>query len=374
VHTGLRFSSILLRRLMYSVSHPRILFFLLALSVFTSATAAHPKNIVKRVQKAVATSTLDQPGTHPFHLKAVLAPSQDRDNNSGRTGTIEIWWKVPGEWRREVSCPNFHQVQIVSGSQTWQKNDGDYFPNWLSEIANALILPVPLSDDLYKQMDSGEVKQLPGRTLVIGGKELHTIGMTNLSWAILSSNGEVQKGMGASIALNDQTGLLLYGGGFGWGGGFEDYKGFHGRQIARTVSSGSPEVTAKVVTLEDLRDVPDGWFSPTASGGSPVIQTDFLDELSLRKNLLPQDPAPWPPTKDGPLEGVLTTEVLIDRTGAVREVGSIVSDNSSLNDDARKRIEAMRFTPFLLNGAPIQVLSRITLAFKTTRPDTPAAQ
>jgi hypothetical protein len=39
-----------------------------------------------------------------------------------------------------------------------------------------------------------------------------------------------------------------------------------------------------------------------------------------------------------------------------------------------KRIEAMRFKRFLLNGAPIQVLSRITLAFKTVRPDTPAAQ
>ncbi len=117
--------------------------------------------------------------------------------------------------------------------------------------------------------------------------------------------------------------------GIGFDGLFDDYKGFHNRQVARTVSSGDPEVTAKVVTLEDLRNAPDGWFAPTTSDSSQLIQTAFLDELALRKNLLPPDPTPWPPTKDGPLEGVLTTEVSIDRTGVVREVGPIVSDNSS---------------------------------------------
>jgi Gram-negative bacterial TonB protein C-terminal len=340
----------------------RIIYFLLALSVAVCSPAAHSEDIVKRIQKAVAISALDQPGTHPFHLKAILAPSSDRDKDSGRTGSVEIWWKAPGEWRREVSSPQFHQVQIVSGGQTRQKNDGDYFPNWLRNLADALIRPVPLSPDLYKQMDSGEVK------------DLVRFGVTHVSWAIMSSNGEVQKGLGAGIELNDNTGLLFTANGMGFDGLFHDYKGFHNRQVARTVSSGDPEVTAKVVTLEDLGSVPEGWFAITASGGSPLIQTAFLDELNLRKNLLPQDPTPWPPIKDGPLEGVLTTEVSIDRTGAVRETGPIVSDNSSLDDAARKHIEAMHFRPFLLNGAPIQVLSRITLSFKTVRPDTSAAQ
>jgi hypothetical protein len=301
---------------------PRILYFLLALSVAACSTAAHAQDINKRVQKAVAISTLDQPGTHPFHLKAILAPSLDRDKDSGRTGSVEIWWKAPDEWRREVSCPQFHQLQIISGSQTWQKNDGDYFPNWLRTVADALILPVPLSPALYAQMDSGEVK------------DLARFGITHVSWAIMSSNGEVQKGLGAGIELNDNTGLLFTANGMGFDGLFHDYKGFHNRQVARTVSSGSPEVTAKVVTLEDLGSVPDDWFAATASGGSPLIQTGVLDELNLRKNLLPQDPRPWPPANDGPLEGVLTTEVSIDRTGAVRETGPIVSDNSSLNDAA----------------------------------------
>ena len=60
------------------------------LSLYTTARAEDPVNLVR---KAVARSTLNQPGTKPFHLKADFEPSFERDKDSGRTGDIEIWWK-----------------------------------------------------------------------------------------------------------------------------------------------------------------------------------------------------------------------------------------------------------------------------------------
>jgi hypothetical protein len=65
----------------------------------------HAEDLAGRITKAAQKSTLDQPGTKPFHLKAVLAPSNARDNDSGRTGEIEVWWKSPTVWRRELRCP-----------------------------------------------------------------------------------------------------------------------------------------------------------------------------------------------------------------------------------------------------------------------------
>jgi hypothetical protein len=59
---------------------------------------------------------------------------------------------------------------------------------------------------------------------------------------------------------------------------------------------------------------------------------------------------------------------VIDREGKVREIGTIVSDNPGMNDSAHQQIEAMQFKPFLEDGAPVQVYSRITMAFKTVRP------
>lgn len=39
--------------------------------------SAHAEDQAGRIKEAVQKSTLDQPGTKPFHLKAVLAPSYD---------------------------------------------------------------------------------------------------------------------------------------------------------------------------------------------------------------------------------------------------------------------------------------------------------
>jgi hypothetical protein len=41
-------------------------------------------NLAKDIKKAAERSTLDQPGNKPFHLKATVAPSFERDKESGR--------------------------------------------------------------------------------------------------------------------------------------------------------------------------------------------------------------------------------------------------------------------------------------------------
>ena len=45
----------------------------------------------KVVKKAVERCTLNQAGTKPFHLKAVLAPSFEKDRGSNRSGEVEYW-------------------------------------------------------------------------------------------------------------------------------------------------------------------------------------------------------------------------------------------------------------------------------------------
>jgi len=300
---------------------------------------------VAQVKKAVERNTLDQPGTKPFHLKAERSPSSERDKASGLTGEVEIWWAAPDKWRREVRSPEFHQIEIVNGSKDWQKNDGDYFPEWLRETAVALVKPVPDLDKLVKQVDGGEVRNL--------------MGTTHVSWVEMGSDGVVSKGIGAAIALNDDG--ISYASGLGFSVGLKDFKSFHGRNIARTVNM------ARVTVLEDLEDAA-GLFDVGPGAGDPIIQTQVVDEVAVRKNLIPQDVAGWPPLAQGPLEGVLMANVVIDREGKVREVGSLLSDNPGLSDAARKRIADMQFKPYVVNGLPIQVVTTVTMPFKTVRP------
>jgi hypothetical protein len=328
---------------------------IVCVTLFASSPSTRADDSEKTVKKAVERSTLNQPGTKPFHLKAVLAPTYERDLSSNRTGEVEIWWISPNQWRREVRSPDFHQVCVFNGSREWQKNEGDYFPEWLRETSVALIQPVPDLDQVLKQLGEADVKRL--------------FGATHFSWMTMSSDGNVEKGMGAGITVTENTGLLQGGSDIGWSGYYSDYKGFHGRMVARKVSVGSPEVTAKVTILEDFRDISSNLFDASAGvGDSPPLKTLVVPEPDLRKNLLPTSQVVWPTLKDGPVEGTVTTEIVVDRTGKVREVGTIVSDNPGVSETAGKAIGSMQFKPYIQDGNPIQVVSRITMPFKTLRP------
>jgi Gram-negative bacterial TonB protein C-terminal len=163
---------------------------------------------------------------------------------------------------------------------------------------------------------------------------------------------------------------MSFASGIGYDAGLEEVADFHGRSIARKVTSGGggAEVTARVTVLEDLKDATPQLFDSGPNASDPILETRLVDEVTERKNLLPQDVAGWPPLEQGPLEGVLIAKVVIDREGKIRDIGSVLSDNPGLNDAARERIMSMRFNPCLLDGAPVQVVTTVTMPFKTTRP------
>jgi hypothetical protein len=310
--------------------------------------------MAERAKKAVKKSTLNQNGTKPFHLKATIAPSR-ADRGAERTGAVEYWWKSPQEFRREVRSPGFHQILVVTGGHESQANEGDYFPEWLREAAVALVEPAPHLEQTLKEMESGEVKRLMGNTYA--------------SWMSFSTDGTAKKSIGCSLALTDSTGLIFYGGCTGWGALYKDYKDFHGRQVGRTVESGNPQVTTRVEVLEDLSENSARSFVAPESGGENAIRTVIVDELTMRRKLVTPAAFSWPALKDGSLEGILTTTIVVDRAGNVREVGTIVSDNPALGDYAAKAVQELKFTPYTENGQAVQVISRITTAFKASRPN-----
>jgi hypothetical protein len=320
-----------------------------------ASTVAYGDNLAKDIKKAAERSTLDQPGTRPFRLRAQLAPSFERDKNSGRSGEIEIWWASPTQWKRELRSPEFHLTEINNGEHTWQKTEGTYFPQWLEQTAAELILPVPPLTRILDQIPQAEVRRIGP--------------MTSLSWATPSGTSEAHGVIRATIALQNSTGLLLYASGLGWGAEFKDYADFHGRMVAHTVNIGSPQVTAKITTLEELGELPSDFFDANRGGSNPYrLRTVLIDEASLRKNLEPFGPLSWPPVQDGPLQGTVTTQIVVDVDGKVREVGPIAAENPALSEYAKETLTSMRFKPFVFDGALTQVLSQIVLPFKTERP------
>jgi len=329
--------------------------FLWLFLLFILFPVADAEDTAGKVKKAVERSTLSQPGTKPFHLKAAVAPSFERDKSSGRTGSIEIWWASRGQWKREIRSPEFHQIEIVSNGRDWQRNEGDYFPEWLREIAVQLVNPLPDIDQVVDRVKTAENRNLPGQI--------------EISWSATTGTTAVRNIQRFVIALEPRTGLLLYSYGFGWGAEFKDYHGFHGLMVARTLDVGTPQLTAKVQILDDLGDVPAGFFEADPNAGDPTpLTTKLLDEPTLRKNLLPMEPVIWPKIQNGPFAGNVTTWIVIDRGGRVREIDGPVSENAAVDEAGKEAVGKMRFSPFVIDGIPVQVMSQFTLPFRTTRP------
>ena len=323
-------------------------------AVLVSPALIHAEDMTKAVQKAVEESTLSQIGGLPFHLKAELAASQHPDSHPGLTGTIEVWWASPTHWRAEVRSPDFHQIAIVDGNREWQRNEGDYFPDWLRNLSTELISPVPDLQVSLQGVKTAEVLKIAAQT--------------NIDWEKQNGQGDAQANARGYIALMNKTGLLFYCGGLGWNAVFRDYQPFHGHLIARKVSGGSPEVTADVTTLEDLGPVAHEFLDASQPGTDPIIRTVFMTQDELQANLLPTSPIVWPPVQDGSMEGGVSTEFTIDRAGHVRDLGYIVSENQGVNETGRSAYSAMQFRPIIVNGQTVQATVRWTIPFKTTRP------
>jgi len=131
------------------------------------------------------------------------------------------------------------------------------FLNGCEKTAVALFEPIPQLDQVREQMKTGEVRSLAGNTYA--------------SWMSFSTDGNIRKSIGCTVALNDKTGLLFYGGCLGWGALFKEYKDFHGRSVAGILTAGSPEITATVSILEGLKDVAPAFFEGCQANGRRLL-------------------------------------------------------------------------------------------------------
>lgn len=319
------------------------------------ASSATAEDTSSAVRKAFEKSTLDQPGTHPFHLKAAFAPSRERDKDSGRSGDFEMWWQSPTIWRSEVSTQGFHQIAIQNGDKLWQKSDGDYYPEWLRQLVQAIVKPMPLTSDVLVQRVKGaEVRQL-GR-------------MTSVKWEPASSFGTQQANGGGQLALLEGS-VLLYTSGPDWSGDYTNLAEFHGRKIAHTIAAGIIEVKAQISVLEDLGGTQPGFFDASAPGSDPnPIRSVLLSDEEMSKDVIDAKPINWPPVNNGPFEGVVWSNLTLDRSGKVQEMMRPISDNPALIDAAAAAIHAMQFRPVLDHGVAVQATGNLRLHFNTALP------
>ena len=323
--------------------------YVLVMVVLLSQLASAAPNRVpvsKLLDQMIHRSTLAEPGAKPFYLKATITDKDDA--RSQFTGTVEEYWLSPAKWRRVITLRDFSQTQIVNGDQTYEENNGDYFPVTSEMLANEIVDLLPQSAvDLMNQLGLMGAEPGSGQGQCMAEKYFN------------NSEGRETRVL---LAYDCKTGLLIY----LWAptccyGVMTDYRKFHNKMVAYATKDNP--INIRIDTLKDLDSPDESLFAiaqPTPSGKRLV--TENLTETQVRTFLISKAEVQWPQNKKSP-DKSMTVNVLIGRDGRVKEAKTYSRVDNEVEDAALTGVSKWTFQPQTVDGVPAQISTSFTLPF-----------
>jgi TonB family protein len=101
--------------------------------------------------------------------------------------------------------------------------------------------------------------------------------------------------------------------------------------------------------------------APVSSGDSLAVQVspDVAHGLLISR-VAPEYPGP---ARQLRIQGQVVLSVVIDKNGTIKDIRTITSPDKSLTDSAISAVTQWRYRPYLLNGSPIEVQSRVVVNY-----------
>ena len=301
------------------------------------------------VKQAVEKSQLTLPGSRPFHLKAIVIEGTNPDNDEYKA-EIEEYWVAPDKWRRVVKSPEFSQTIVVNGTKVYENDAGDYYPNWLRTIVDAIFDPGRVLEgvDLSKSSDN----PLPASSELCR------------RFAMRAGIPPVGNNVFSSYCF--KSGLISSVGIPGYHAEYKEYRNFGDKKVARIIGEyiePGTELQARIEQLDEISNPDESLFQ--IQQVSELLQTRYVQEDTLWKLLMNPPTMSWPTVRAGKTKGVLSMYVCLDRKGKVREIYDLNSDHPEMSDAARKQVMGWSFHPASNGGAPVQVEGILTFAYES---------
>jgi len=282
------------------------------------------------------------PGNHPFQLEAVFTEGSDPDP----VGHMEMLWLAPDKWRRTIDVNHFSQTLFVNGFKVSETDSDDYFPVGVNTLITALVDPKPIL--AAQTPDDHSPTKANGQSLESGV----TCYKPNQKMCVRFREGLTE--------IVQVPGHLIT---------FTRYLNFDGMRIAHIVTDAAgvgESLNAEITELKDLQNPDETLFAvsePTPK--EKQVRSVILSDVEFRALALETPEIIWPQVLDGQAVGTASFEISIDRTGAVREVRPVHTDNERSNDSARNQIMRWKFKSPLIDGVPAQAESVLSFSLNT---------
>jgi hypothetical protein len=327
---------------------------LLALTAGAQEAGDKVVSIAQAADHAVQQSKLTLAGGTPFHLKAHITNAGT--SKPEYSADVEEYWVSPEKWRRTVQSANFSQTLIANGDKVSEKLTGDYYPFWLHDLVTALFDPLPMADQLKLMQGQLEIPEDSAKS------------NSCVNMQVKVGIAPVQNNVGMAFCFGGRGGLLQAVITPGYKAQFDSYLPFKKKMVARTIKAQfAPDLvlTAKITALAELPSPDEKLFTiDAATPATEQMKTIQVTEGSARALALNTPAIVWPTVREGKTEGVMSVYVSVDRSGHVREVWPLVSNNLELNQAAREQLLRWQYKPYN-NGGPSQMEAALTFSFAT---------
>jgi TonB family protein len=318
-----------------------------------SPTPADPKELLDLGRKV---NGLVGPDVQPWHLKATFEVF-DEDGRSKDKGTFEEWWVSDKQYKRSYQSAAFSQTQYGTDHGVLVTGNSDQPRGLIAVVRQKLANPLP--NEAW--MNNSEPK-LSDRDF--GGVKLHCVYMNSK----LPPKQNAPPLVYPSFCFGPQKPMLRYESDMNH---FDDTLFnklviFRGRYIAGDIVTTHLGKTVLTVHLESLApfDQADlAGLQPPPDAVALAKRVDVSPGVMAGNIIRKVNPEYPQGARALRVEGVVTIQATIGKDGHVQGDLRAISGPEQLQAAAVDAVRQWVYTPYLLNGEPVQVGTLINVVF-----------
>jgi TonB family protein len=330
--------------------------FAVCLILFSAAHADDQAALTERLHQAEVLSSLDTAGLRQWHLKLDVQLFGEKDKQTEQ-GAIEEWWTSPTSFQVTYTFPSY-TATVVRGEKGLSRTNATSSPPYLlTLLLNQVVHPMPSTEDI--EDSSPDLRK-------------ENFGKVALDCIMLDRKiknvSHPPLGLFPTYCFDPSKISLRFSYDSGSQVVFRNAIGaFQNRNVATNLTvkeSDQVKATAHVGTLESNASVAAPTIDPTSLTPIDKSATGVAAGVMAGHKLAGGNPIYPESAKRKHISGTVIIEAIIGTDGHIHSLRLVSAPDPDLALAGLAAVRTWTYTPYLLNGEPVEVKTQITVNFK----------
>ncbi len=327
--------------------------------IAAKASAQDSAALMERLHRAAALSSIDDSQLKPWHLKLSFQLFDSRGNPT-ETGTIEEWWADPTLHKTLYTSPSYTATEIRSKDGYYRTKGTSSVPSLLELVLQQVVHPMPSEQEIAESKPDLR-KENAGKApldCIMLGQEIKNVAFPPLGLFPTYCLDRDQDSLRANYDYGSQ--LIVR----------NKIGSFQHRNVVidqATLQGKVTEISAHLDVLEaglstEIKLVPSADVQEV--NPSPVMVAAGVIQGSKITSVPPVYPES---ARRNNVSGSVILRARIGTDGHIHSLKVISTPDAELAVSSLIAVRQWTYKPYLLNGAPVEVNTQITVNFAIGR-------